>query len=94
GAATGSGQLPGFDTGVANAARMWNYWIGGKDNFRADRDAGEQMLAATSACLIRQPKVLDSHHQDDIVAVILKEPDQYWALAVALHVGHRSGHVE
>ena len=27
-----SGKLPGFDTGVANAARMWNYWIGGKDN--------------------------------------------------------------
>ncbi|MDQ2811544.1 MAG: SAM-dependent methyltransferase, partial [Actinomycetota bacterium] len=49
GAATGSGQLPGFDTGVANAARMWNYWIGGKDNFRADRDAGEQVLAAMPA---------------------------------------------
>src|SRR5580698_8922237 len=28
----GSGTLPGLDTGVANAARMWNYWIGGKDN--------------------------------------------------------------
>jgi hypothetical protein len=33
-------QLPSFDTSVANAARMWNYWIGGKDNFRADCDAG------------------------------------------------------
>ena len=32
GAAKGDGQLPGFDPGVANAARMWNYWIGGKDN--------------------------------------------------------------
>jgi trans-aconitate methyltransferase len=50
GAATkGSGHLPGFDTGVANAARMWNYWIGGKDNFRADREAGELVLEAMPA---------------------------------------------
>ena len=50
GAATkGGGKLPGFDTGVANAARMWNYWIGGKDNFRADREAGDQVLEAMPA---------------------------------------------
>ena len=41
-----SGRLPGLDTSVANAARMWNYWIGGKDNFRADRDAGELVREA------------------------------------------------
>jgi hypothetical protein len=44
-----AGQLPAFDPGIANAARMWNYWIGGKDNFRADREAGEQVLAAMPA---------------------------------------------
>jgi len=50
GAATkSSGNLPAFDTGVANAARMWNYWIGGKDNFRVDREAGEQVLEAMPA---------------------------------------------
>jgi trans-aconitate methyltransferase len=49
GATKGSGELPGFDTGVANAARMWNYWIGGKDNFRADREAGDQVLEAMPA---------------------------------------------
>jgi trans-aconitate methyltransferase len=49
GATKDSGKLPGFDTGVANAARMWNYWIGGKDNFRADREAGDQVLAAMPA---------------------------------------------
>jgi O-methyltransferase involved in polyketide biosynthesis len=41
-----SDELHGLDTSVANAARMWNYWIGGKDNFRADREAAEQVLAA------------------------------------------------
>jgi S-adenosyl methyltransferase len=29
---------------VPNPSRMWNYWLGGKDNFAADREAGEQML--------------------------------------------------
>ncbi len=46
---SGIGELPGFDTSVANAARMWNYWIGGKDNFRADREAGDQVLEAMPA---------------------------------------------
>ena len=49
GATKGSGNLPAFDTGTANAARMWNYWIGGKDNFRADREAGDQVLEAMPA---------------------------------------------
>jgi len=45
----GSGGLPGLDVSVANAARMWNYWIGGKDYFRADREAGDQVLDAMPA---------------------------------------------
>jgi O-methyltransferase involved in polyketide biosynthesis len=45
----GSGGLPGLDTSVANSARMWNYWIGGKDHFLADREAGERVLAAMPA---------------------------------------------
>jgi trans-aconitate methyltransferase len=40
---------PGFDTGTANAARMWNYWIGGTDNFPADRAAAEHVLKAMPA---------------------------------------------
>lgn len=46
---SGIGELPGFDASVANAARMWDYWIGGKDNFRADREAGDQVLKAMPA---------------------------------------------
>jgi O-methyltransferase involved in polyketide biosynthesis len=46
---SGSGQLSDLDTGVANSARMWNYWIGGKDNFPADRAAGDHVLAAMPA---------------------------------------------
>ena len=39
----GSG-LPSFDPSVPNPARMWNYWLGGKDNFGADREAAERVL--------------------------------------------------
>jgi S-adenosyl methyltransferase len=29
---------------VPGAARIWNYWMGGKDNYQADRDAGDAAL--------------------------------------------------
>jgi O-methyltransferase involved in polyketide biosynthesis len=41
---TGSSELPSFDPNVPNPARMWNYWLGGKDNFAADRAAAERVL--------------------------------------------------
>ncbi len=34
-----------FDTTVAHPARVWDYWLGGKDNFAADREAGDRVLA-------------------------------------------------
>ena len=49
GATKGGRELPGFDTSTANAARMWNYWIGGTDNFLADREAGDRVLEAMPA---------------------------------------------
>jgi hypothetical protein len=36
---------PGFDTTVAHSARIWNYWLGGKDNYAADRQAGDKVAA-------------------------------------------------
>jgi S-adenosyl methyltransferase len=38
--------VPGLDTGHAHSARIYNYWLGGKDNFAADREAAEQAIAA------------------------------------------------
>jgi len=32
-----------LDTSVPHAARVWNYWLGGKDNFAADREVGDQV---------------------------------------------------
>ncbi len=32
--------------GVAHRARVYDYWLGGRDNFAADREAGDQAAAA------------------------------------------------
>jgi O-methyltransferase involved in polyketide biosynthesis len=42
-------RLRGFDTAVPSPARMWNYWVGGKDNFAADREAADRIQAAMPA---------------------------------------------
>ena len=34
----------GFDPSVPSPARVWNYWVGGKDNFAADRAVAERVL--------------------------------------------------
>ena len=34
----------GIDLSVPHSARVWNYWLGGKDNFQVDRDAGDEAL--------------------------------------------------
>lgn len=39
-----AGQPP-IDTTVPHSARVWNYWLGGQDNYPADRAAGDQVLA-------------------------------------------------
>jgi hypothetical protein len=36
-----------IDTSVAHPARVYDYWLGGKDNFAADREAGDRVLTAT-----------------------------------------------
>ena len=42
-----AGKPAEIDTSVAHPARVYDYWLGGKDNFTADREAGDRVLAAT-----------------------------------------------
>jgi hypothetical protein len=37
---------PRLDTGVPHVARVYDYWLSGKDNFTADRVAGEEAIKA------------------------------------------------
>jgi hypothetical protein len=38
-------EAPTFDSSVAHIARVYNYWLGGKDNYAADRAAGDRTIA-------------------------------------------------
>ena len=40
----GAGVPPQLDTSEAHSARVWNYLLGGKDNFAADREVGDLIL--------------------------------------------------
>jgi hypothetical protein len=48
-------NLPHIDTSVANIARAWNYMIGGKDNFEADREAARRLIAAAPVLAVAAP---------------------------------------
>jgi S-adenosyl methyltransferase len=38
-----------INTDVPQTARIWNYWLGGKDNYPADRQVGDEVLQAFPA---------------------------------------------
>ncbi|WP_432834340.1 SAM-dependent methyltransferase [Dactylosporangium sp. CA-092794] len=41
-----------LDTGVPHPARRYNYWLGGKDNFAADRESGDLLAKSYPAARI------------------------------------------
>src|ERR1700722_6378579 len=45
--------MPDFDITVPHISRVYDYWLGGKDNFAADRELGEQTQQA-------YPNIVDS----------------------------------
>jgi trans-aconitate methyltransferase len=44
-AAAAEGPALNLDTTVSHSARIWNYWLGGSDNFAVDREAGDRVAA-------------------------------------------------
>ena len=44
-------ESPSFDTTIPHPARIYDYWLGGKDNYEADREAAEQVIATQPSIL-------------------------------------------
>ncbi len=38
-------ETPKIDSSVSHSARIWNYWLGGKDFYPVDQEVGDQILA-------------------------------------------------
>src|SRR5256884_1247584 len=49
----GTEGIAGLDASVAHPARVYDYWLGGKDNFAADREAAERVLAISPGLRFR-----------------------------------------
>jgi S-adenosyl methyltransferase len=40
---TDDSPVPLIDTTVSHSARVWNYWLGGKDHYQVDREVGDRV---------------------------------------------------
>ncbi|WP_242882247.1 SAM-dependent methyltransferase [Actinomadura litoris] len=49
-----------LDTSIPHSARVWNYWLGGKDNYPPDRAAGDHFIATFPSIveIARQSRLL------------------------------------
>jgi O-methyltransferase involved in polyketide biosynthesis len=43
----------GIDTTVPHSARVWNYWLGGKDNYAVDREVGDAWMAVYPEIVVK-----------------------------------------
>jgi S-adenosyl methyltransferase len=46
-----AGEPTSFDTGIAHPARIYDYLLGGKENYQADRSAAEELIASSPEVL-------------------------------------------
>jgi S-adenosyl methyltransferase len=44
-------EPPSIDTSIPHPARIYDYWLGGKDNYEVDRHAAEQVIATQPSIL-------------------------------------------
>src|SRR5262249_54432566 len=53
-----SRDMSGFDTSAPSIARVYDFWLGGKDNSAVDRELGERLLALypPTAEIVRENK--------------------------------------
>jgi hypothetical protein len=67
---------PGVDTGRANVARVYDYWLGGTHNFLADQDVGRAVAAV-------EPRIR-SIAQANRVLQFLADADDPWRTVATL----------
>ena len=86
---SGSRGLYGFDARVAHPARVYDYWLGGKDNFEADLDEARQIVARLLSAVPAGSYITISPAASDIspeaMAEMIRRMNEH--LAEGNHVG-------
>ena len=81
-----------FDTGTPHIARVYDYWLGGKDNYAADRDAAlERARKAVAAFAIAGPKTNLAFHAELLVNPEFVSGDYDTSLITRMRPDNRSG---
>src|SRR5258708_10840652 len=102
-----SGTNLGLDPSVANVARVYDYMLGGKDNFSVDRQLGSQLLTAfpEAAWIARQNRAFAgravrycAEHRSEEHTSELQSPDHLVCRLLlekkkSQHLGHIASHV-
>ena len=57
-----------INTQVPHSARLWNYWLGGKDNFASDRAAGDE-IARQLPSIIDLARLVDAVPSGSYLAI-------------------------
>ena len=78
-----------FDTSTPNIARVYDYWLGGKDNYAADRAEAERLIAVYPRLpfLARQSRLFLAR-----AVQWLAEARRHAILGSRLRVAHRAEH--
>jgi hypothetical protein len=83
-ATDGEGASAQLDTSEAHSARVWNYLLGGKDNFAADRQTGDLILKMFPA--IEMNQAIAVYNQNSASSYHLRSPEQITAFFAGLDV--------
>jgi hypothetical protein len=71
GTANSGEAKPKIDTTISHSARIWNYWLGGKDNYPVDREMGDTILGYVPE-LVRSARA-DRHFLSRAVRYLARE---------------------
>jgi hypothetical protein len=84
-------QPPRLDTSLPHPGRMFNYMIGGKDNFRVDRDAVELLVKACPDTIITA-RAVESFIRRSVLALLEAGLRQFVQLGQSITFAENSEH--
>jgi hypothetical protein len=83
----GNWEPPQIDTSVPHPNRMYNYLIGGKDHFKADRDAAEALIRARPDTVITA-RAVESFTRRAVLRLVDEGIRQFLQLGAAITIAN------